>query len=181
MLISMNKPAPFTALPPTVIESGPLAKPALRNLDEEREEREPWTDLPASGPRQIRVSAIAGTLAMRPSDREAARDFLAARASLGREYDRKRKMWLYPLAEMARHGVMEWASIRMLAALYGLELVIEAGAERAFARYRRHIERQLRPIPRVTWSDDDQDTGYSEEKLVATFNHGGRGVQVLEK
>lgn len=146
-------PAPFQARPAIVLDGAA----ARTTVTAPSTPRDPYAGLPAQGPREIAVRVVGGRVLLSPSDREAALDLDTARSALGARYDHKRRAWTFALDTMLRHGVVDWASVRLAAELAGLRLRITPGVETAIARYLRHIARQTRPIPRVTWLDDQAE------------------------
>lgn len=148
-------PAPHRARPAIVVD-GVAARTTAATP---RPPRDPFGNLPEHGPRQVHLRVIGGRVLLTPTDREAALDLDTARSAIGARYDHKRRSWTFALDTMLRHGAVDWSSVQVAAELAGLHLVIGAEAEAAVARYLRHIARQTRPIPRVTWIDDEAEGG----------------------
>lgn len=121
--------------------------------------------MPDAGPGVVRVQPIGGRLTLRATDKVASEALGAARAALGFHWDAKKgqglrpedrhRGYVYHLDNFLRRGVTEWDSLRLLARMTGLPLEMTPGVEGGIARYRSRLERQLRPIPRTTWFDED--------------------------
>jgi hypothetical protein len=150
-------------------------KPTITQLDGNgRRVRKvrPMRSLPHTGAGVVRVQPIGGRLTLRPSDELAARALGATRAALGFHWDAKKgqglppadriRGYVYSLDNFLRRGVTEWDSLRLLAIMTGLPLEMAPGVETGIARYRARLERQLRPIPRVTWFDEDANKDEAE-------------------
>lgn len=174
MKVKSVKPQAFVEQEPLIVEvkrtpkvthldinGNPLPKPA-RAL----------RPVPDAGEGVVRVQPIGGRLTLRPSDRVAAEALGAARATLGFHWDAKKgqglgpqdrlRGYVYHFDNFLRRGVTEWDSLRLLAIMTGLPLEMAPGVERNIARYRSRLERQLRPIPRVTWFDEEAAAQDSE-------------------
>lgn len=170
-------PAPFRALDP-VIRKQSKTEPRVIDADAQHERRhagiDRWRHLPAEGPREVRVEVIAGSLRLVPSDRQAARDLLNGRAAIGRTYDRRREAYVFPLDDMARHGALNLASFRLSCEIAGVNLIVDEAAQAAVARHVTRLERQLRPIPRTVWIDENRDRDDSSDITVIDFQRQRR-------
>ena len=151
-----NAPAPFVELEPLVVTVE--QKPKITELDATgkpvRKVR-PLRFVEGADAGVVRVQPIGGRLTLRPADGAAVSALGAARAALGWHWDAKSKRHVYHFDNFLRRGVTEWDSLRLLATMTGLPLEMAPGVETGIARYRSRLERQLRPIPRVTWLDED--------------------------
>lgn len=146
---------------PVVTQLDPSGKPV-------RPPRRPTRNANGAAPGVVRVQPIGSRLILQPADAGANTMLGATRVALGWHWDAKQRRHVYHLDNFLRRGVTEWDSLRLLAAMTGLPLEMAPSTERGIARYRSRLERQLRPIPRVTWFDENAETDDSElEKEIA--------------
>lgn len=111
---------------------------------------------------------IAGpALHLVPSDRGAEQRLLAARAQIGWAYDAKSGRRRDFMGILLRNGASNIDSVRLLAECAGLTLEIDNDALRSIERRRRSLARDLAPIPRVVWVDENEhdDELMSEQSL----------------
>jgi hypothetical protein len=171
----VNAPAPFVELEALVVTVE--QKPKVTELDAAgkpvRKVR-PLRLVSGADAGIVRVQPIGGRLTLRPSDPSAVSALGAARAALGWHWDAKAKRHVYHFDNFLRRGVTEWDSLRLLAAMTGLPLEMAPGVEKGIARYRSRLERQLRPIPRVTWLDED--AAKEDSELEAEIALGDQGA-----
>jgi hypothetical protein len=148
-----DKPAsitPFSALPD-------IAAPAAAQGRVRRGagDRPPATVLPDDGPGAVIVTCIGSRLRLSPTTRSAGIRLAAVIARFGSRYDHKRRGYTDVFAAVLRRGAAGIDSVTAVLAMEGLAVVIPDPDRRAIARYRRQLERQMRPIPRAVWRDDE--------------------------
>jgi hypothetical protein len=155
----MKKPAPFQRLEDRRIDAPRrLAEPATKEV------RPANTMLPATrratlpldGPGQIRVVVTGPSIRLVPTDRTAETRLLAARAQLGWGWDAKAGRRIDYFSLLLRNGATNFDAVRLLAESTGLSLIVDSAAEREIARRARRLARDLAPIPRVIWTDDEE-------------------------
>lgn len=122
-----------------------------------------WAHLPDNGPGIIKVVPIGSRIILQPSDKQAAQALDFARIQLGFHWDAKQRRHINHLDGFTRRGVTQFDSLRLISAMFGLNFEVPEGVESVIRRYRSRLERQLRPIPRFTWSDDVDHTGQTVE------------------
>lgn len=149
------KRATFVELEPIVLETE-VAPPKVTAVFDPEFEPAPdkWAHLP-DGAGQIRAEVIGARLSLLPTSREAAVSLEAFRTGAGRHYDHLRGAWVYHLDQMRRRGVRRLDEISLLAKMNGTTFVLTDESHSRIASYERHLERQLAPIPRVVWRDDE--------------------------
>ena len=135
-------------------ERAPTSAEEVRERNVARVERR-LAALPATGPATIKVTVAGASIVLSPSDRPAAIAFDALRVALGVRWDAKRGDYVAELDEVLRHGAAGFDAVLSICAMGGLKLEITPGSERLIAAYQRHLKRQLRPIPRAVWRDED--------------------------
>jgi hypothetical protein len=155
----MKKPAPFQARPDRLTDAAPI-----RRADPAAPRPKPLNtalpgarlrDLPADGPGHVRVIVTGPAVRLVPLDAGAEAALLAARAQLGWTYDAKAGRRIDHMGVLIRNGAANFASIRLLAEVTGLVLEIDDAARRAVDRRATQLARDLAPIPRVVWVDDE--------------------------
>lgn len=150
---------PFRRLPDRVTDLPGRARPAAAAETRPANTMLPATrraDLPVDGPGHIRVVIAGPAVRLVPTDRAAETLLLAARAQAGWGYDAKAGRRIDYFSLLLRNGAANFDAVRLLAEATGLTLEVDAAAERALARRRRQLARDLAPIPRVIWTDDDE-------------------------
>lgn len=174
----MSTTTPFRALEP-VIRERPVAAPKVIDADAAHERKhagvDRWKHLPAEGPREVHAEVIGGAIRLVPTDRVSARDLMSARSAIGRTYDRRREDYLFPFDDLARHGAVNMDSFRLACEVAGVNLVIGPEAYAAIERHGKALARQLRPIPRTVWVDEDaSDHDEANDVTVVDFTHNRR-------
>jgi hypothetical protein len=155
----MKKPAPFQARPDRLTDAAPIRctdpaaprpKPLNTALPGAR-----LRHLPTDGPGRVRVVVAGPAVRLVPLDTRAEAALLAARAQLGWTYDAKAGRRIDHMGVLIRNGAANFTSIRLLAEVTGLVLEIDDAARRAVGRRAARLARDLAPIPRVVWVDDE--------------------------
>ena len=170
----MKKVAPFQRLADRLIDAAPRlatsaakhARPANTMLPATRR-----ASLPADGPGEIRVVVTGPSIRLVPTDREAETRLLAARAQLGWGWDAKAGRRIDYFSLLLRNGATNFDAVRLLVESTGLTLIIDQAAEREIARRARRLIRDLAPIPRVIWTDDE---AHGEREISADRTLGRR-------
>lgn len=154
----MPKPTPFRRLPDRPTTTPARVRPATTVETRPANTMLPATRravLPADGPGRLRVVVTGPAVHLVPTDRAAETLLLAARAQAGWGWDAKAGRRIDYFSLLLRNGAANFDAVCLLAEATGLTLEVDAAAERALARRRRQLARDLAPIPRVIWADDE--------------------------
>ena len=150
----MEKETTFRALPPLL---GEPRAPRVVDLDSQGAPRRAHR-APADGPRVLRAIVAGPRLVLTPASLRAARDLENGRATSGSRYDHQARTRTFHLDRALRHGGVRIEDALLAAELAGLTIELDPTATAHIARRRRNHERQIRPIPRAIWRDENEST-----------------------
>jgi len=111
----------------------------------------------------VRATVVGSRAALIPTGPLSAMALAAARAEFDFKVDAKRRQRLYFFDRVLRRGAINWENMLALLRVKGVQVEIDPNAEHLVARYRAHLERQMAPLARSVWRDEEKDYTPVEE------------------